>query len=135
MQRYSWILCLLAIGLLPVAARAGVVADLQAGYQQQGAGMFRAEQGERLFRQRVAASGAAEGGSCSDCHGADPSQPGKHLRTGKAIAPLSPWRDPARLQDAAKVEKWFLRNCKGTLGRECTPQEKGDFLSYLTSVR
>ncbi len=38
-----------------------------------------------------------------------------------------------RLSDPKKVEKWFLRNCKWTFGRECTPQEKGDFIDYMTS--
>jgi len=35
--------------------------------------------------------------------------------------------------DAAKTEKWFLRNCKWTMGRTCTAQEKGDFLAYFQS--
>ncbi|TBR21868.1 MAG: DUF1924 domain-containing protein, partial [Candidatus Nitrosotenuis sp.] len=34
--------------------------------------------------------------------------------------------------DPKFVEKWFKRNCKETLERECTPQEKGDFLAYLS---
>jgi hypothetical protein len=38
---------------------------------------------------------------------------------------------PARYTDPAKVEKWFKRNCNEVLGRECTPQEKGDWLSFM----
>ena len=30
-----------------------------------------------------------------------------------------------------KIEKWFKRNCKEAWGRECTAQEKADFLTYL----
>ncbi|MEA3244387.1 MAG: DUF1924 domain-containing protein, partial [Pseudomonadota bacterium] len=33
--------------------------------------------------------------------------------------------------DGKKIEKWFKRNCKWTLGRECTAQEKADFLAYI----
>ena len=37
--------------------------------------------------------------------------------------------NPKRLSDPAKVEKWFGRNCRWTLGRDCTPQEKADFVA------
>ena len=40
---------------------------------------------------------------------------------------------PKRYTDPAKVEKWFKRNCREVLGRECTVQEKGDWLSYMLS--
>lgn len=40
---------------------------------------------------------------------------------------------PARYTDPAKVEKWFRRNCTEVLGRECTPLEKGDWLTYVIS--
>jgi len=36
-----------------------------------------------------------------------------------------------RYTDEKKIEKWFKRNCKDTWGRECTAQEKGDFLTFL----
>jgi hypothetical protein len=41
--------------------------------------------------------------------------------------------NPARYSDPAKVEKWFRRNCNEVLGRECSAQEKGDWLSYMIS--
>ena len=41
-------------------------------------------------------------------------------------------RDPL-YTDPEHIEKWFTRNCKWTLGRECTPQEKGDFLLMIRS--
>ena len=37
----------------------------------------------------------------------------------------------ARYTDPAKTEKWFKRNCKEVLGRECTAREKGDWLAYM----
>jgi hypothetical protein len=36
-----------------------------------------------------------------------------------------------RLTDVASIEKWFLRNCRGTWGRECSAQEKGDLLLFI----
>jgi hypothetical protein len=41
---------------------------------------------------------------------------------------------PARYTDPAKVEKWFKRNCTEVIGRECSAQEKGDWLTYMTSL-
>ncbi|MBF0629016.1 MAG: DUF1924 domain-containing protein [Magnetococcales bacterium] len=119
----------------PLSGHAGSVEELLAGYQRAGAGPFRAEQGEKLLVQPGQGEANAEGNRCADCHTTDPRQPGKHLKTNKPIQPLAPVANPERLQDADKVEKWFLRNCKGTLGRPCTPQEKGDFLTFLIQLR
>jgi hypothetical protein len=69
--------------------------------------------------------------SCSTCHTADPRAPGQHHTTGEAIDPLAPSVNSASLTDPAKIEKWFGRNCRWTWGRECTSQEKADFLSFL----
>ena len=69
--------------------------------------------------------------NCSTCHGKDLRAPGKHTKSGKTIDPLAPSANKERLTDPKFIEKWFTRNCKWVLGRECTPQEKGDFLAYL----
>jgi hypothetical protein len=53
------------------------------------------------------------------------------VKTGKRIEPMAVSVNPQRLGDMAKIEKWFRRNCKWTLGRACTAQEKGDLLSFL----
>jgi len=71
--------------------------------------------------------------SCSGCHTADPRNTGKHIRTAKSIKPLSPAVNPDSLTDVKKIEKWFRRNCKWTLGRECSAQEKADVLAFLRS--
>ena len=47
---------------------------------------------------------------------------------------MAPAANPQRFTDAAKVEKWFRRNCKDVLGRACSAQEKGDVLAYLMSL-
>ncbi|NEV62085.1 DUF1924 domain-containing protein [Thiorhodococcus minor] len=69
--------------------------------------------------------------SCATCHGTDLTQPGKHAKTGKVIEPMAPSVNPQRLTDEKKIAKWFRRNCKWTLGRECTAEEKADFLAYI----
>jgi mono/diheme cytochrome c family protein len=72
--------------------------------------------------------------SCASCHTADPSGMGRHARTGKSIAPLAPAANAERFTNSDKAEKWFRRNCNDVLGRQCTPQEKGDVLAYLMQV-
>jgi hypothetical protein len=73
--------------------------------------------------------------SCSSCHGAEPTQGGRHASTGKPIAPLAPAANPKRFTDTAKAEKWFRRNCNDVLGRECTAAEKADVLAWLITLK
>jgi hypothetical protein len=73
------------------------------------------------------------GRSCSDCHGQYPAAAGRHVHTGKAIEPMAASAKPDRFRDVKKIEKWFLRNCKWTFGRECGAQEKADILTWLQS--
>ncbi len=69
--------------------------------------------------------------SCATCHGRDLTKPGRHAVTNKVIEPLAPSVNPPRLTNQAKVEKWLRRNCRWTLGRECTAEEKADFIRYI----
>jgi hypothetical protein len=73
--------------------------------------------------------------SCASCHGQPPTQEGKHASTGKPIAPLAPAFNPKAFTDTAKVDKWFRRNCKDVLARECSAGEKADVLAYLSSLK
>lgn len=73
--------------------------------------------------------------SCSSCHSDSPKNAGQHAKSNKVIEPMAPSVNPQRFTDAAKVEKWFKRNCNDALGRACTTQEKGDFMSYVLSVK
>ncbi|MBU0500203.1 MAG: DUF1924 domain-containing protein [Gammaproteobacteria bacterium] len=73
-----------------------------------------------------------EGRLCADCHGSELKAPGKHVKTGKRIEAMAPSVNPGRLADLKKVEKWFKRNCEWTWGRECTAQEKGHLLAWLS---
>ena len=71
--------------------------------------------------------------SCSTCHSSNLMQEGKHVITGKRIAPLSPRADADRFTDAAKAEKWFRRNCKEVVGRECSAAEKADLIKFFNN--
>ncbi len=90
---------------------------------------FAAERGKALHT-RVFAGAKPDTTACTACHGNDPRSGGR-TPAGKAIDPMALSAAPARYADPAKVEKWFKRNCNEVLGRECTPQEKGDWLSFM----
>jgi cytochrome c peroxidase len=93
---------------------------------------FSPEAGKRLYFTERDKGG--EKISCASCHTSDARSSGKS-RAGKVIEPLAPTANPARFTDEAKVEKWFRRNCADVLDRPCTAKEKGEFLSYLLSIR
>lgn len=89
-----------------------------------------AGRGADFFRSRHGAEW-----SCGSCHTDNPASIGRHASTGKPIRPLAPAANPLRLTDEAKVEKWFRRNCRDVLGRECTPREKADLVAWLISIQ
>jgi hypothetical protein len=91
---------------------------------------FSSARGEQFFKQ-------THGNelSCSSCHTGNPAATGKHAKTGKAIKPMAPAANAERFTDPKKVAKWFKRNCNDVLDRVCTPQEKGDVLAYLLTVK
>ncbi|WP_455200075.1 DUF1924 domain-containing protein [Kaarinaea lacus] len=110
-----------------------VVNDLIAEYQQRGAQQPDAEKARMLWTQKFRDKKGEKNRSCASCHTDNLRSAGKHVRTGKVVQPLAPSINSERLTDAGKVEKWFKRNCKWTFGRECSLQEKSDFLSYIFS--
>jgi hypothetical protein len=127
----SWLLTAtllvpMALIATPTLAASAAVTTLLSDYQQQGAGSFSAPAGVALWNLTT------EGRSCTDCHGNNPTAVGQHQKTLKPIEPLAPSRNAKRLTDVKTIQKWLLRNCKSTLERECTPQEKGDFLTWLS---
>ncbi len=95
-------------------------------YQTEGAKDFSEKAGKTLWETKV------EDRSCTSCHTMSVKNTGKHKRTGKEIKPMAPSVNPERLSEVKKIRKWLLRNCKGTFKRECTPQEKGDILTWLS---
>ncbi|MCU7805748.1 MAG: DUF1924 domain-containing protein [Candidatus Thiodiazotropha sp. (ex Lucinoma borealis)] len=119
---------------IPFYTQADAVSELEAEYQAQGASNFSATAGEALWKKTFVDAKKGNKRSCTTCHTTDLKQPGKHARTGKAIKPMAPSINPKRLTEVKKIKKWFVRNCKWTLGRECTDQEKGDVLAFIKKL-
>lgn len=104
--------------------------ELVTGYIAQSGQPANASKGEAFFK----ASHGQEW-QCTSCHGKSPLVGGRHASTDKAIEPLAPAANAKRFTDSAKVEKWFRRNCKDVLARECSPSEKADVLAWLITLR
>jgi cytochrome c553 len=92
---------------------------------------FSVARGELLHKTEFA-GGKPATRSCVACHANDPRGAG-NTPLGKAIEPMAVSASPSRYLDSAKVDKWFKRNCNDVLGRECTPIEKGDWLTFVIS--
>jgi len=116
--------------ILSTATLAGPREDLLAQYAAAAKTTgFSAARGQTLHTQNFS-GGKPDTPSCTTCHGKDTGGAGRAL-TGKTIEPVAVSVTPSRYTDPAKVEKWFKRNCTEVLGRECTPQEKGDWLTFV----
>ncbi|CAG9243303.1 Cytochrome c-type protein SHP [Burkholderia diffusa] len=123
----------LAVSMLIAAvacARAETPARLLDGYTAQAGTSASPSRGQQFFTSRH-----GRDWSCASCHGSTPTGPGRHVVTGKTIEPLAPAFNPARFTDAARTEKWFRRNCKDVVGRECSAAEKADVLSWLMTLK
>lgn len=115
---------------VPVHAADTTIAQQLAQWSARAGSPGSASRGQVFFSSR-------HGGewSCASCHGMPPTGTGKHASTGKAIDPLAPAFNPKAFTDAARVEKWFRRNCKDVLARECSAAEKADVLAYLAGLK
>jgi mono/diheme cytochrome c family protein len=120
------LLCALAAGAAPAATPP----ELLAAYTAQSGTAAVPARGQAFFT-----TSHGREWNCASCHGALPTQPGRHAVTGKAIEPLAPAFNARRFSDAAKAEKWFRRNCNDVVGRECSSAEKADLLAWLISLK
>ncbi len=120
----------LAVGAIAPAARAGTAAQLASAYASGARSTPSPSRGEQFF---TVVHGREW--SCASCHGAMPTQAGRHAVTGKAIATLAPAFNPERFTDPAKVEKWFRRNCNDVAGRDCSAAEKADVIAWLMTLK
>jgi hypothetical protein len=122
---------LLCTAIYPLDAYAASPAEVLNGYRAASASAVPSpKRGEQFFN-------TTHGGdwSCATCHGKPPTRPGAHAGTGKPIAALAPAFNPQRFTNAGSVEKWFKRNCKDVLKRECSAAEKADVMSYLLELK
>jgi len=69
--------------------------------------------------------------ACAVCHTKDPRKWGTNAESKREIEPMAVSTNPERYLKERKVEKRFKRDCDEVLGRQCTAQEKGDFITFL----
>lgn len=94
---------------------------------------FSAEVGRKFFLARR--TWQSHDYTCSGCHTNDPTKVGRHIETKKAIDPLAPSKNAERFTNFEKVETNFKKHCLDLYERDCTAYEKGNFISYLMSVK
>ncbi len=113
--------------------RENILAEFAAQAKADDAGFtgFDADRGKELYLANFT-TGKPETPSCTSCHSTSATNAGE-TRAGKPIDPMAVSKTPDRFSDPKKVAKWFRRNCKSVLGRECTALEKGDFTTYMIS--
>ena len=128
-----FIVCCVGLIITTPTLANDTVANLVHEYQTQASRAFTAEAGRQLWITAFPATNGKQR-SCTTCHTDNPVQAGKHVRTGKRIEPLAPSINRERLTEENQIRKWLKRNCKWTLGRECTADEKGNLLTYLNSL-
>jgi hypothetical protein len=116
--------------MLPLVALAATPQSELLRWQQAAGQPGDADRGQVFFGRRHNGEW-----SCASCHGQPPTQDSKHASTGKKISALAPGLNAERFTDSAKVDKWFKRNCKDVLSRECTALEKADVLAYLIGLK
>jgi cytochrome c peroxidase len=135
MRKRIWLLGLLLSAAVCAAAPQEALQSYSAQAKQENPAFkeFSARAGETFYHAKHKPGGKEM--SCATCHTDNPKSPGKHETTGKEIKPLAPAANPERFTDPAKIEKWFKRNCQDVLERVCTTQEKGDFITYLLSIK
>lgn len=89
--------------------------------------------GEEFFNREITIKGKQV--ACASCHTSNPADQGKHIVTGKPIRPLAPSANEKRFSSLDKVEKNFTKHCNDIIGRDCTAEEKSNFISFLLSVK
>lgn len=93
-----------------------------------------AEAGRAFYTKKVV-DRFGRNASCSSCHTDNPASEGKHTETEKAINPLAPSVNPDRFSDISKAERNFSKHCRDLYKKDCSAQEKGDYVTYLLTVK
>jgi hypothetical protein len=130
MKKHYVLMILASFIAAPVAMATPATDGLIAKYKTEGVSKIDAAKAKSDWTKEAKGEDG-EPISCSTCHGTDFSKAGKHRKTHKVIDPMSTHVTADRFTDEKKIEKWFKRNCNDTWGRECTSQEKADFLTFL----
>jgi len=94
-----------------------------------------AKAGRAFYTKKVVDRFNSKDVSCSSCHTDNPASEGKHKETGKPIQPLAPSVNPERFSDASKTERNFSKHCRDLYKKDCSDQDKGDYVTYLLTVK
>lgn len=140
MQKFSYMLLAL-LGFISFSAQADVSGAEEAARNYAASAKklnpkstFTAEAGRAFFTKKVIDKFGNDV-SCSTCHTDNPASEGKHKETGKPIKPLAPFANPERFSDVNKTERNFSKHCKDLYKKDCSAQEKGDYITYLLTVK
>ena len=87
-----------------------------------------AQKGRQMWSQKSSINR-----SCSGCHTNNLRNTGSHVKTKKRIKPMAPSVNSRRLTKVRKINKWLKRNCKFTYKRECSLDEKINFIEFIRS--
>ena len=120
------------------ASQFNVARSLAADYEQEAKKSGKhvtlsAEAGRAFYTKKVVVDGKEI--SCSACHTDNPAKEGKHNETGKPIKPVAISANPEAFSDVKKVEKNFAKHCRELYGKDCSARDKGNYLTYLLSVK
>ena len=133
-MKTSLLVVVLVTAAAPVLATADPLTEYIRAAQSRSPGFSPSpERGKAFYNDTFDRSSDMPG--CYSCHTRDPRDPGEHVITGKTIRPMAVSANPRRFTRWKKTEKWFRRNCRELLDRECTAAEKADFITYLKEVR
>lgn len=139
MRKFAFVL-FVALGMFSLPVQADIVGAKQFADQYAAhvkgidpAYKLTADAGRAFYVKKYTSKGKEV--SCSSCHTDSPTSEGKHSETGKPIQPLSPMVNAKRFSNLQHVEKNFTSHCRDILGRDCTPQEKGDYITYLLAIQ
>jgi len=131
MKLITLISCLIIFPFGTAIAENYAVLQLLNSYQAETKKQPNAEKGQQLWNQTFTGKSPFTERSCRTCHTSNLKLPGQHIRTKKTIEPLAPSVNEKSLSEVKKIKKWLKRNCKWSIGRECTAGEKANLLTFL----
>lgn len=113
-------------------AESNAITQLINSYQTESVIQPSAVKGQQLWNKKFTGKAPFTERSCQSCHTSNLKQDGQHIRTKKTIKPLAPSINKESMTDVKKIKKWLFRNCKWTIGRECSAEEKIHLLTFLS---
>lgn len=135
MKKASFLLVAL-LGLVSFSAQADVTSAEQAAKQYAlfAKSTLSADEGKAFYTKKLVMIDGKEL-ACATCHTDDPRNKGKHSETGKPIQPMAPSANPKRFSEINESAKGFTKHCKQVYGKDCSAQDKGNFITYLLTFK